>query len=196
MISTITLVVLICTTSLLFTGINNNNIGVDAFLVMPSYPTIKSSTIIKSTTSIVAQRFNQQQEQFFYRNDNNNLILYAGGFEWEDPIETISADSIDNPYKNPSLLQQKSEGTDEPLVIDPARLLSPRLHGSNLYFIGMMGSGKSTIAQLIAKRKLFNRRFGYIFFRGYRLRYCCGRLVMTTTTILLIYSIRFSDFSY
>lgn len=38
------------------------------------------------------------------------------------------------------------------MKIDPARLLSPRLRGCNLYFIGMMGSGKSTVGDLVARR--------------------------------------------
>jgi len=59
--------------------------------------------------------------------------LYAGGFQWEDPVE--SDQGVENPFKNPNLLKDQ----DGNLKIDPARLLSPRLNGVNLYFIGMMG---------------------------------------------------------
>ena len=34
---------------------------------------------------------------------------------------------------------------------DPARLLGPRLQGSNLYFIGLMGSGKSAVGDIVAR---------------------------------------------
>jgi len=35
---------------------------------------------------------------------------------------------------------------------EAATLLSDRLKGTNLYFIGMMGAGKSTIGRLVAKQ--------------------------------------------
>ena len=59
--------------------------------------------------------------------------LFAGGFQWEDPVE--SDQGVENPFKNPNLLKDH----DGNLKIDPGRLLSPRLNGVNLYFIGMMG---------------------------------------------------------
>lgn len=75
------------------------------------------------------------------------IVRYAGGFEWEDPTESFDQ-GVDNPYKNPDLMN-----SEEGLKIDPARLLGPRLNGSNLYFIGMMGSGKSKVGDAVARRK-------------------------------------------
>jgi hypothetical protein len=75
------------------------------------------------------------------------LILAAGGFEWEDPSEAFDQ-GVENPFKKTSLME--GEGG---LKIDPARLLSPRMNGSNLYLVGMMGSGKSAVGKIVAKRK-------------------------------------------
>lgn len=72
------------------------------------------------------------------------ILLYAGGFEWEDPEEAFDQ-GVENPFK-------KVDDNDLQ-TIDPARLLSPRLNGSNLYLVGMMGSGKSTVGQILAKRE-------------------------------------------
>ena len=44
----------------------------------------------------------------------------------------------------------EAEG-EEGMKIDPARLLGPRLQGSNLYFVGMMGSGKSAVGDIVAR---------------------------------------------
>jgi hypothetical protein len=77
--------------------------------------------------------------------------LAAGGFEWEDPVAEAFDQGVGNPFKNTELvLQQTDEGLGK---IDPARLLSPRMNGSNLYLIGMMGSGKSAVGKIVAKRK-------------------------------------------
>jgi len=76
-------------------------------------------------------------------------IVNAGGFEWEDPSEGQDQ-GVDNPFKNPELMESSSE---EGMLIDPSRLLAPRLNGSNLYLVGMMGCGKSTIGNLLARRK-------------------------------------------
>lgn len=73
--------------------------------------------------------------------------LRAGGFEWNDPTEAFDQ-GVENPYKNPALMLGE-EGNK----IDPARLLSPRLSGVNLYFIGIMGTGKSKIGDMIARRE-------------------------------------------
>ena len=73
----------------------------------------------------------------------------AGGFEWEDPAEAFDQ-GVENPYKKTSLME--GEGG---LKIDPARLLSPRMNGANLYLVGMMGSGKSAVGKIVAKRKFY-----------------------------------------
>ena len=82
--------------------------------------------------------------------------LSAGGFEWEDPTSDQADPGVDNPFKNPDLLKSKDGSGDnddnEDLKVDPARLLSPRLRGCNLYFIGMMGSGKSAVGDALARR--------------------------------------------
>jgi hypothetical protein len=75
------------------------------------------------------------------------VVQNAGGFEWEDPTEAFDQD-VDNPYKNPGLMN-----SEEGFKIDPARLLGPRLNGANLYLIGMMGSGKSSVGDIVARRK-------------------------------------------
>jgi len=74
--------------------------------------------------------------------------LYAGGFEWDDPQEAFDQD-VGNPFKNPDFDKKDEEGT---LKVDAARLLSPRLQGSNLYLIGMMGAGKSAVGDALARR--------------------------------------------
>lgn len=79
-----------------------------------------------------------------------SVPLKAGGFEWEDPTEDFDQ-SVENPFKNPELMNG-----EEGLKVDPARLLGPRLKGSNLYFIGMMGSGKSSVGDVVARRKFSN----------------------------------------
>mmetsp|Transcript_32845 Transcript_32845/g.60552 ORF Transcript_32845/g.60552 Transcript_32845/m.60552 type:complete len:297 (-) Transcript_32845:103-993(-) len=82
------------------------------------------------------------------------FVLSAGGFEWEDPTSDQADPGVENPYKNPDLLKPADDGKDgsSSLKVDPARLLSPRLRGCNLYFIGMMGSGKSAVGDAIARR--------------------------------------------
>jgi shikimate kinase len=82
--------------------------------------------------------------------------LSAGGFDWEDPTSDVSDPGVENPFKNPALLETTTDdgGDDGPssLKVDPARLLAPRLQGCNLYLIGMMGSGKSAVGDAIARR--------------------------------------------
>lgn len=75
-------------------------------------------------------------------------VLQAGGFEWEDPVNAFDQ-GVDNPYKNTDLMTSSDGG----MKIDPARLLSPRLNGANLYFIGMMGSGKTAVGEAVARSK-------------------------------------------
>jgi len=74
------------------------------------------------------------------------LVREAGGFEWEDPTESFDQ-GVENPFKNPELMN-----SEDGLKIDPFRLLGPRLSGVNLYFVGMMGSGKTAVGDIVARR--------------------------------------------
>lgn len=80
------------------------------------------------------------------------VVLSAGGFDWEDPTSDQADPGVENPFKNPELLKGESADGEEGLKVDPARLLSPRLRGCNLYFVGMMGSGKSAVGDALARR--------------------------------------------
>ena len=71
----------------------------------------------------------------------------AGGFEWEDPTESFDQ-GVENPFKNEELMN-----TEDGMKIDPARLLGPRLNGVNIYFVGMMGSGKTAVGDIVARSK-------------------------------------------
>mmetsp|Transcript_9259 Transcript_9259/g.10170 ORF Transcript_9259/g.10170 Transcript_9259/m.10170 type:complete len:290 (+) Transcript_9259:178-1047(+) len=98
--------------------------------------------------------FNVLQQPVTTRRSNiNNFILkplHAGGFEWEDPAEQFDQ-GVENPFKNLDLAKgENKDGTE--MKIDPARLLGPRLNGSNFYLVGMMGSGKSAVGDYIARR--------------------------------------------
>jgi SpoVK/Ycf46/Vps4 family AAA+-type ATPase len=75
------------------------------------------------------------------------VVQQAGGFEWEDPTESFDQ-GVENPFKNPELLN-----SEDGLKIDPFRLLGPRLNGVNLYLVGMMGSGKTAVGDIVARRK-------------------------------------------
>lgn len=124
---------------------------------------ILSYTAAFSVTSPVSH--NQRiATTFVPTSTKSRTALCAGGFEWEDPAETFDQ-GVENPYENPELnlltdtsnISAKSSSSDddeggESLVADPARLLGPRLTGTNLYFIGMMGSGKSAVGDILAKR--------------------------------------------
>jgi hypothetical protein len=74
-------------------------------------------------------------------------VQKAGGFEWQDPTEAFDQ-GVENPFKNPDLMN-----SDDGMKIDPARLLGPRLNGANLYFVGMMGSGKTAVGDIVARSK-------------------------------------------
>ena len=92
-------------------------------------------------------------------------LVAAGGFEWEDPTDQFDQ-GVENPYKNPDILKKAGNedgdadaaasdeggtGEEGEMKIDPARLLGPRLQGTNLYFVGMMGSGKSAVGDIVAR---------------------------------------------
>ena len=74
-------------------------------------------------------------------------IRKAGGFEWEDPTENLDQ-GVENPFKNPGLMT-----SEDGMKIEAARLLGPRLNGANLYFVGMMGSGKTAVGDIVARSK-------------------------------------------
>lgn len=93
----------------------------------------------------VTRAFVPHQPTYVSRVDRT-VRVNAGGFEWEDPGEAFDQ-GVENPYKNPNLMEN-----EEGLKVDPARLLGPRLQGSNLYFIGMMGSGKTAVGDIVARR--------------------------------------------
>lgn len=83
---------------------------------------------------------------YYHYYGTTKTTRYAGGFEWEDPVDD---QGVENPFKNPELMNDADGGG---MKIDPARLLGPRLQGCNLYFIGMMGTGKSSIGDIVARR--------------------------------------------
>jgi len=85
------------------------------------------------------------------RSSSKSIILNAGGFEWVDP--TDDSQSVENPFKDEELMKKitdEKKGTNA--SSDPARLLGPRLQGSNIYLVGMMGSGKSSVGDKLARR--------------------------------------------
>ena len=56
-------------------------------------------------------------------------------------------------------------GEEGEMKIDPARLLGPRLQGTNLYFVGMMGSGKSAVGDIVARSEwhdIYMCCFGFV----------------------------------
>lgn len=79
------------------------------------------------------------------KKSRNYSVLCAGGFEYQEDEDGF--DSIENPYKKDS-----SFDDDGTLKLDAARLLGPRLKGSSVYLVGMMGSGKSSVGNFLAKR--------------------------------------------
>lgn len=96
-------------------------------------PRTAATTTTTTTVPLIQEKF-------------TTTTLYAGGFEWEDPEEAFDQ-GVDNPFKKESL------GEDEDgMKIDAARLLGPRLQGCNLYLIGMMGSGKTAVGDIVARR--------------------------------------------
>jgi hypothetical protein len=101
-----------------------------------------SIVIIVDAFSVGVVTWNPKSSQLSKR-----TVQYAGGFEWEDPTESFDQ-GVDNPFKNLDLMKG-----EEGLKVDPARLLGPRLNGANLYLIGMMGTGKSSVGDKVARRK-------------------------------------------
>lgn len=106
------------------TSVTSNNGAAAPFVV------VSTSTTTSSSSSSLSK---------------SSTLLFAGGFEWEDPEEAFDQ-GVDNPFKNENVEE------DDGMKVDPARLLGPRLQGCNLYFIGMMGSGKTAVGEIVAKR--------------------------------------------
>jgi hypothetical protein len=109
-----------------------------------------------TTTTTISTSITSSKQSFRTTTSGSVIVLNAGGFEWEDPTDEANDQGVDNPFKNPELLNKIEEGSsdDDKKTIDPARLLGARLQGSNLYLIGMMGSGKSSVGDKLARRKL------------------------------------------
>lgn len=122
---------------------------VESFTILPQVPTLSTSR-----APFTLQHTNVLQRPTYHQISRTDTLLAstAGNFEWEaddknDEIDFMDQ-GVDNPYKKADLMDE--DGT---LKIDPARLLSPRMNGSNLYLVGMMGSGKSAVGRIIAKRR-------------------------------------------
>lgn len=115
-------------------------------LVTLSASAFTSDAFTAFVPSRVAHHTGASRGEYASFHDANGR-LFAGGFEWEDPAESFDQ-GVENPFKNPEILGTDGEG----MKIDPARLLGPRLQGSNLYFVGMMGSGKSAVGDEVARR--------------------------------------------
>ena len=111
-------------------------------------PLVKTTTPTRTTSTTSTSTSSPHQR-------TSVIVLNAGGFEWEDPTDEALDQGVDNPFKNPDLLNKIEEGSDDDdkKTIDPARLLGARLQGSNLYLVGMMGSGKSAVGDKLARRK-------------------------------------------
>jgi shikimate kinase len=126
------------------------------YLLLGEQTTSTWAFTLKTTTTTTSITSHQSQSQLFRTPTSGSVIvLNAGGFEWEDPTDEANDQGVDNPFKNPELLNKIEEGSsdDDKKTIDPARLLGARLQGSNLYLIGMMGSGKSSVGDKLARRK-------------------------------------------
>jgi ABC-type uncharacterized transport system fused permease/ATPase subunit len=126
---------------------------VESFTISPQLPTLSASRV-----TLTLQHNDHLRHPTYHRISRiDALSSTAGNFEWEADDKTDEIDfmdqGVDNPYKKADLMDE--DGT---LKIDPARLLSPRMNGSNLYLVGMMGSGKSAVGRIIAKRMYLKTR--------------------------------------
>ena len=134
----------------------DNTEVVHAFAVLPQTAFVKqqhAETFRPSSADNLLQPPKQQQQELQQQEQHGSarssrMALFAGGFEWEDPGKAADQ-GVENPFKNPALMA----GSDGSMKIDPARLLGPRLSGTNLYFIGMMGCGKTAVGDLVARRE-------------------------------------------
>ncbi|KAG7345824.1 shikimate kinase [Nitzschia inconspicua] len=140
---------------------NNPDRSVSAFS-LPTFTTTIATSAVKGTPFLSPSSSSLQswQSSLLKRTTSKRrrtkrdtiAVCMAGGFEWEDPTETFDQ-GVENPFKNPELLKKKdSDDNDDTMKIDPARLLGPRLNGVNLYLIGMMGTGKSSVGDIVARR--------------------------------------------
>lgn len=144
--------------------INEDNLRQFSSIISTS--TIAVLAFTTKTTTIPHRLFSKSVS--FHKTPPTSITLNAdggdgaGGFEWEDPTADggmYSDSGVENPYKNPELMKKIKDGSsldeisaESGATIDPARLLGPRLQGTNIYLIGMMGSGKSSIGDKLARR--------------------------------------------
>jgi len=104
-------------------------------------------TFVPPSSTIAQHKLKTIHAELTKTSSKRSTAIFAGGFEWEDPEEAFDQ-GVENPYKKTESLEDGEEG----MKIDPARLLGPRLQGCNLYFIGMMGSGKTAVGDIVARR--------------------------------------------
>lgn len=129
-----------------------------ALLLCAGPATFHSSTGVRTATAFVPPPPPSLLAVPSASSSSSPTLVAAGGFEWEDPTDQFDQ-GVENPYKNPDILKKdgdadaegKGGGEEGEMKIDPARLLGPRLQGSNLYFVGMMGSGKSAVGDIVAR---------------------------------------------
>lgn len=75
--------------------------------------------------------------------------LHRRGQVHQSTVVLSAGSDAENPFKSPDFLKSKDGAKAD---VDPGLLLSLRLNGCNLFFIGMMGCGKSAVGKTLARR--------------------------------------------
>merc|ERR1719469_677978 len=88
-----------------------------------------TTLLISLTTTTTAFTLLPTPVIVHHHHPTTSIVLQAGGFEWEDPTEKFDQE-VDNPFKKNTELG--AEENEDAMKIDPARLLGPRLQGSNV----------------------------------------------------------------
>jgi hypothetical protein len=130
-----------------------NSIWAFSPTAISSIPLSTTKSTGRTTAPLPYRIVEKQQNEFA-----SFTMFMAGGFEWEDPTKTFDQ-GVENPFKNPDLIKNAE---DSNMKFDPARLLGPRLNGVNLYLIGMMGTGKSSVGDIVARREYFLKIIGIV----------------------------------